>query len=477
MASRQALGLFALLMLLGVACSSSEEAAPDPTLPPGVFAPTPTIGDNTPTVTSVRPDPTTTADLERSAMYRVDPLTLETLPGFEPIPMGDWFGGDTSANGQWLAAIAYDDTGFDRRLRLVHLPSWELRSEWDVFTVDAPLQMSADGSVFLIDSTGMIPRLVRYTVGEGEPETVADLPFMNPWESHMVGDGTFAVFGERAESGPETGQAMIAVVDLAMATVRTIPLPDVPLGVVREVELTSSLSGVIYVSPAVVWDEDRSRVLIVHSGEDVVTEVAIDSGEVNAHRFGPVVRDFTWSAPLQYIGEARSASHRRTGSLSPDGQHLYVGTMTGGFEVEGESWSAVTTSTGIVEVDTSIWEIASRLDAPISDVALAPDGTRILAWGYDHRGDDLSDDLQASGLYVIDPNQFEVITHHVSVGPEVFYSPFTFSESAGVAYATNWAETESTIDVIDLETGDLIATRGGEFTQMFGEVGVLGESR
>jgi hypothetical protein len=464
-------------MLLGVACSSSEEATPEPTTPPGVFAPTPTIGDNTSTVTSVPPVPTTAADVERAAMYRVDPVTLETLPEFEPIPMGDWFGGDSSADGQWLAAIAYDETGFNRRLRLVHLPNWELRSEWEVFAVDAPLQTSDTGAVFLIDSTRMIPRLVRYTVGEEEPETVAELPFMAPWESHLVGDETFAVFGERAESGPDTGQAMIAVVDLAMATVMTITLPDVPLGVVREVELTSSLSGVVHVSPALVWDEDRSRVLIVHSGEDVVTEVAIDSGEVITHRFGPVVREFTWSAPMQYIGEARSASHRRTASLSPDGRHLYVGTMTGDFVVEDESWSAVTTSTGIMSVDTSTWEIVGRLDAPISDVDLASDGTRILAWGYDQRGNDLSTDLQASGLYVIDPNHLDVVAHHVSVGPEKFYSPFSFAESAGVAYATNWAETESNIEVIDLATGDLIATHSGEFIQIFGEVGVLGETR
>ena len=92
MASRQGLALLVALVMAVAACTKSA-APPQPTAPPDAFASTPTIGPSTTT----QPAPTTTLDVERVVIQRVDPdRTLEPTPGFEPIPMGDWFWGHRS---------------------------------------------------------------------------------------------------------------------------------------------------------------------------------------------------------------------------------------------------------------------------------------------------------------------------------------------------------------------------------------------
>ncbi|MGH8947259.1 MAG: hypothetical protein ACRDXF_00250, partial [Acidimicrobiia bacterium] len=84
MASRRGLAAFVAPLLILVACTESA-TPPQPTAPPDVFAPTPTIGPSTTTT----PAPTTTLDQERVVLQRVDPISLEPMTAFEPIPMGD----------------------------------------------------------------------------------------------------------------------------------------------------------------------------------------------------------------------------------------------------------------------------------------------------------------------------------------------------------------------------------------------------
>ncbi|MGH8870397.1 MAG: hypothetical protein ACRDWS_00250, partial [Acidimicrobiia bacterium] len=120
MASRQTLVAFVALGLFLGACTRANTEA---TAPPDVFAPTPSIeGEPVPST----PPP----DVEKVEIFPVDPRTLEALPGYLPMPMGDWTSGVSSPNGRWLALYYGDDTGFNNGTRLVDVLAWDLVAEW-----------------------------------------------------------------------------------------------------------------------------------------------------------------------------------------------------------------------------------------------------------------------------------------------------------------------------------------------------------
>ena len=56
---------------------------------------------STPTTISL-PVTSTSSPSHDLGVFRVDPVTLEPIPGTEPLATGDWITGYGSPNGEWL---------------------------------------------------------------------------------------------------------------------------------------------------------------------------------------------------------------------------------------------------------------------------------------------------------------------------------------------------------------------------------------
>jgi DNA-binding beta-propeller fold protein YncE len=262
----------------------------------------------------------------------------------------------------------------------------------------------------------------------------------------------------------------IVSVDLPTGKVTELQLPHVTIGVLEEVDIGEEWFPLVGANPAVVWD--GTRALVVHADRDVVTEVDLETGAVTDHPFGPETSEsaglLAWLVPPAQAGGMPSAESTRSAVLSPDGGRLYVATRLGQAIVESEDdWYLRTDSVGLKVVDTKTWTLVNRLDAPIGEVDISPDGTRLLASGFTRLDRLSSTDFESHGVFVIDTSSLEVLAHHE--GLEEWFSPISFSADGRFGYVSTWTKT----DVIDLESGNLIRTVTGSGMPLWGEIGVM----
>jgi hypothetical protein len=162
------------------------------------------------------------------------------------------------------------------------------------------------------------------------------------------------------------------------------------------------------------------------------------------------------------------ADSTRSAQLSPDGRRLYVATRVGEAVVESEDdWYLGTRSTGLEVIDTETWARIDRLDAPIGEVHLSPDGKRLIGWGFAQEDRFSTTTFESHGVFVIDATSMEVLAHHE--GPDDWYYPISFSGDGRFGYLTSGSRTS----VIDLASGDAIGSRLGASFQVWGEAGVI----
>ena len=464
---------FVALVVLLAACTSSSQPT-EPTAPADAFAPTPTIGELAPPTTT-RPAPTTTLDVDRTTVYPVDPVTLEALPGYEPIPMGDWAWGVSSPNGRWLALVRGEDTGGRGEnlsgLALIDIPAWEMAGEW-VQLESSPMAVTDDGVIYTVSYSASRPQLMRATVGNGELDVLADLsPGFSPWNLPWLWDGEIVLAGHSYGASSTRGTMSVVTVDSTNGTTLETPIPEGLVGPIELIELESGRLGVVDSFPAVTWDENQGRLLIVPPTDDLVIEFDTATRGVTEHRFG----DESDESPAVEISQAQVnaaviwASSRRTAALSPDGRVMYLSGAAGEISEEDGAPLSITTSSGILAIATESWEVIDRLDAPISDLFLSPDGTRLLAGGYSEEFTDSRHAFESSGIFVLDPIGLEVVAHHPAEGS---MGQVSFSRDGSLAYVTTYAEGE-TASVIDLETGAIVAEREGIL--VFGEVATVAD--
>jgi hypothetical protein len=456
MTSRRTLIGAAALIALTVSCTRPEVTADtQPLAPPDSFAPS----------TTAQPRTATTVDVDRAAISRVFPTTLEAIPGLDPIPVGDWSWGISSDNGSWLALSVGHDNRDQVELRLVDIDGWEVATTWFP-SIDNPLHVTDDGTIYVI--SGMTPsyHLGQLVPGEMRPQVIADLPPQLLWQQLHIHDGSALIFGLTSPNLDDKGHGVIVMVDLTTGLVTEIPLPGVEIGIVAEFEIGETEPVRLFAEPAVVWDDQRSRVLIVHANQDVVTEVNPATGEVTEHRFGD--EDTSATADDAFtVG-------RRTAVLGQSGESLYVATAIEDYRLVDQGWTDEMRSTGIESVDTETWEVVDRLEAPISAVYLSPVGHRLLATGQSYSYGPTTNESESSGFYVIDPVDLGVVAHHGGSEPNLYYGEISFNIDVPVGYVTSWDQ-EINIRVVDTNTGNIIHTRSHPEIQVFGEAGVLGE--
>jgi hypothetical protein len=453
MASRRGLALFVAPLLILAACTDSA-TPPQPTAPPDAFAPTPTIGPSTPT----RPAPTTTPDLERAVIQRVDPRTFEPLPGFEPIPMGDYFWGHRpSPSGGYFAVTVSHDAGLNE-IRLIDVQEWQQVASWAEYA-DSEIQVSDAATLYFLRGE----QVRRLSPGDTNSQIVADLPSgFSTWSGPEPSlDGRFSFVGTRSLGSTE--EAFIILVDPNSGEVTQIELPEVLVGPVDPIS-QGPWAGYLYNSPSFSWDRGANRLLAVHANEDVVSEVDLGSGVVTEHS-------------LLGLGVDPSTGTRRWSTLDPEGTVLYVSNTDVTLIEDDDDWSVKTSPAGVVAIDTNTWDVTARTDAPISDMHLSPGGDRLLASGYETEEGAFVSRANSSGLFLLDAAALSIVAHIEPESSDQGYWTTTFSADNRVGYVSTWNGLQQ-VHAIDLATGEGLATaENPEFLDMIGPVAVLGSTR
>ncbi len=461
MASSQSRVTFVAIVLIAVACTNDAGSpAPEATAPPDAFAPTPTIGGLPGTTLA----PTTTIPDERVVLQRVDPVSLEPMTAFEPIPMGDhMWNSKISSDGRYLAAtVNQDDTG-SSELRLVDLQSWAPRASWPE-SGDLIVHVDESGNVYYI-SYRSGPEFRIAWAGGTQSSLVVSLPLhYSVWGAERATDGDFILYGVKpAEPGsgnPE--QVFVATIDVDNdGALAEIPLPGVSIGTVDPVS-QGPWASYLYNVPSFTWDPMASRLLVAHADEDVVSAVDPVRGEVVEHTIAGTV-DLEWGS-------------RRLSAISPDGRLLYIATTAVELIEDDDDWSVRTSPSGIKAIDTTTWQMVVRTDEPISMIWVSPNGG-VLGSGYSTEESETVFLEESTGLYLIDPSDLSVRVHYPPESPNQFWGPLSFTASGSIAYASTWVDSPR-LHALELASGEILSTaESTEMLEMIGPVGVLANNR
>jgi len=460
MASRRGMALIVALVLALAACTE-EATPPQPTAPPDAFAPTPTIGPSTTT----RPAPTTTLDVERIAIQRVDPVSLEPISAFEPIPMGDALWGSlASPDGKYLVATVDAHGSGTPEMRLVDLQSWLPVMTWPE-SGDFMFHVNEFGSVYYV-TYGATAEFRFAATDSTESTLIAPLPAnYGVWGAESVTEALFLLYGTKpAEPGSgQTEQVFVITVGLneAGAVVNEITMPQVRIGTVDPIS-QGPWAGYLYTSPSFTWDPAGTRLLVTHGDEDVVSEVDVRTGAVMEHAVAGTVDLGTGT--------------RRMSALSPDARFLHVATRSVELIEDDDDWMVITRPAGVQAIDTTTWEMVGRNDEPISDIWVSPSGA-LLGSGYTTEESESVSLSESTGLYLLDGSDLSVRVHYPAETPEQWWGPVTFSDSGSIAYASTWVQTPR-VNAIEMATGEFLSTaEGTETLEMIGPVGVLASTR
>lgn len=468
----RAMGLSILLMGAACADNSAESSSPPAATSTSVVAtstseqPVESHGSTTTTLRAGWPDWAT------STVAEVDPVTLaEVGPA---IPAGAWSEGSAVTDdliaiatwpaggiSWWRLVVASRDTGevlFDQRVGDMNILGMFTSPSGEVMVVE-PIR-SADWNF----SDGFV--VYAFNVDTNDLEDVArfdDGDFV-PLRLVVLSDGRLGMVGWDRHG--DTFQHRVVVFDWASnEMVVDVVLEGLPV----EAEAPEG----VYVDPmyhSVVWDEERSRILVVHAHEDTVTTVSIPSGEIEVI---PLARErsllsafFAWLVP---VADAKGLpSFQRQAVVS--GDHLYVAGASVTFEeMDDGTYTYRHTPGDLLKIDLAAMRIVESAQPGVSVIASSTSGGYLLGGGQTTTGqvgEELSttESVEYAGLLVIDPESLEVVDHHneVNFSWEGQLQP---SNTENIIYVHDHAGDILTFDPI---SGDLNSTgaRGFEFSLM-----------
>lgn len=421
------------------------------------------------TSSSTTPEVGTThvpGDVGSVGLFPVDALTLEPLPDLDPMTTGDWLTGRSSPNGEWLVLTVWIDTEPDTDIvRVLHIPSGRIVTEIET---NRPflhkIEVTDDGTVYHFGN-----RLLQLSKGAQRFQpAAAEIPAgFHLWEMTMLSQGRLGLLGTVGKELLPT----LLLADLGAGTTTEVPLPDLAIGDVSEIELGD---GVVMesVHPTAVWDPDRDRALVIHADRPRVTEVELSSGRTR-------VRD--WSAPTSWLdavvalmvppAAAKGNAARTTvsGALGPEGRLLFIASASAEMVADAQgSWSVV--PQGVNVIDTRSWQPVARFDLPVSIISISPNGRFAVGSGVT-----LTETLSTSmedpkGVFIIDIATMHVVGHIES--PGTWHPNIQFSPDGAFGYIS--LDRGGLIHVVDLASARVLKTvTGPEQLTIFGEAGLL----
>lgn len=377
----------------------------------------------------------------------VDPELLEPIPGLKPVAIGHHYVAGTSPDGRALAVIGWPaDASAGGQLQLIDLEPWTVRST--EATVDGnvvALVFAPDGDNLYwplspsTSSPGVTELLLVASANGAEIGRVSLPASLIPWDLRPTQDGRIAIFAVGADASWLNNEPprVLLVDPRTRGLVADLPLAGVIAGQ-RESQATGFESS----GPGLAWDIARSRLYVIDANDDRLTVVDLDRGRVVAAAAlvsarSPLDALGAWLVPTANAKLVPGTD--RTAVLDPDGRRLYVATMRRTQSDDFREFDEV--ALGGFVVDTDTLRIVGRIDQPVSELALSPDGARLLATGTDvlSRSDEAGV-VTPHGLFVLDPVSLEELAHIPSGGPMRVAG---FSPDGGTAYLQSWEDEPS----------------------------------
>ncbi len=375
-------------------------------------------------------------------MSAIDPITLAPISGLAPLPVGHHYVDATSPDGGTLALIGWPtDSGSGGRLQMLDLERWNVhKTEAAIDGNVNALTFAPDGDSLywtLAPETAAPPStdLVRAAAATGVETARLSLPrSLVPWDFRPTRDGRVAIFAVSVDASWLSGDPpRVVIVDPAAGRV----LANVQLDGVVAGQRRTEGGGYESFRPGLAWDMARGRLYVVDANDDRLTVVDLGSGRVS--KSIDLKRAQT---PLEALGEwlAPSAEAKvlpgtdRTAVLDPEGRRLYVATLRRTFSDNFREYSEA--PMGGFVVDTDSLQIVGPIEQPVSELALSPDGARLLATGtevlsvHDQTGSETP-----HGLDVLDPLTLKLLAH-IPSGDRM--GVVGFSSDSRLAYLQTW---------------------------------------
>lgn len=350
--------LLIALLLVVAACSSEVTKASSTTTPTSPLA--------------TRPADTTTSTPPSSAvghLIKLDPLSLEPIPGLEPIqvPYNSW-NPLTSPDGSIVVNFEWDEEANNLTdIRVIDVESWkqigtrELGPMTGAVIGDGKLYLYRrhDGSLLAID------------LATGHELVLSD------WSpKHWLGEGLVVLPEERiagiaAEpvAAREEVEHSVFVLDLETRTTT-----EHPIGPLERVNLATGVFAGEYEIPetdypGVVWDDDR--LLLAYMDGPEVVEIDLHTGATRTHM---IELSSWWDRLWTFWMPSASAKGPSLGTntsavLSPDGSYLFISGNEQTIEIAADGTLLEGNEhLGLVVVDTETWRSVATPDVPIQYV-------------------------------------------------------------------------------------------------------------
>lgn len=463
--------LLTLIVLALAACSETGATAAQP-LAPLEATPPSTLSTSTTVKRSLTSTQSETESLPAVLglgplfLRPVDPASLMDLPGATRFGVGAALWSAVSPSGQWLAAAGFSTTeGDDPTLRLVDVATWtssELLAVPQLGRV-VSLAVSDSGTITWLRSEVTGWRVYQLPRGKTQPVLVAEmqptlLPIVDPDEIGALTDEYLAVPAHEFDGDHYGGGIFIVIVDLTTGALTTVPLEGVWSGHVSEEQGDGADIG-RSLEPGFGFDRGRDLLYVVSASADELFVVDLKASEIVEQRdfqepSSLLSRVFEWWVPKAEAKFGEAA--RRNLAVSPEGSHLYVATARAESKtIDGKfRWQDV--PLGIEVIDTETLSVIAQSELPVSDVAISPDGSVLMAVGVHEKLDDDGYSVQGSGVYLLDARNLSVVSH---LDDGVGYDIGGFSPDSGYAYMWSFSSDVLNHVAIDVSNGTFLASR------------------
>lgn len=378
--------------------------------------------------------------------------------------------GSSSPNGDWLVLnVWYDGNPETDVVRVVNVESGEVVSEAKVGAPQYWLDVADDGTAYRLAGTVDF-RLEVLAPGADSFIELLSLPEgFSPWGSTEVLNGGRLGWIGSVTPTDGTSVAAVGIADVATGDSTFYELPGVALDG-SEYDVGDWVVFEYY-QPGVAWSHDGSKVYVAHANEPAVTEVDLIDGTVVEHELETPT---AWLDRLAAfwnpaaVAKGPSAGATATAALDPDANTLYVASEVGEFVPSDDGdWHIEWAPQGLTAIDVATWEVSNTWDLPTGQIALMPDGGRLIGWGTTRT--DTIDTTSYIGhpVVVIDTDSHAVVGELDLPYDDLRFAGF--SPDGSIAYLTQWEETFLSVD---LATSTLV----GEYRVTGYMGGVFGES-
>jgi len=340
------------------ACSAEVSA------PPATTAPTTITSTTSPASAST----STSGPPAYGNLIKLDPFTLELMPGLEPIPVPyDSWNLLTSPDGSTVVNFEWDEEANNiTHIRVIDVESWKETGTFELGPISG--EVMGEGKLYAYRQHD--GKLLAIDLDTGHASVLSD------WSpKHWLGEGLVVLPEERIAGiaaepvGAEVElEHSVFVVDLRNETTT-----EHPMALERVTRSTGIFDGAHEIPetdyPGVVWDDDR--LLLAYMDGPEVVEVDLGTGAIQSHLIG---LSSWWDRLWAYwvppaLAKGPSLGTYSSAALSPDGRHLFISGNEQTIEIAADgTLDERSRHLGLVVVDTETWRPVGTPDLQVQYV-------------------------------------------------------------------------------------------------------------